>query len=170
MNQKNTMVELFPPARLEKLERRSRITKYLLLTLGFLALGVCVWFTSQVNTRNLYTMLPRCVCVSVGAAWIIIYFGIYVVRDGKREAAYARHLLEGERQTVEGKVSLVKLKVRIRNSVTLRKLRVETGEGPVSLSVHIDKADQLKRAGEFLRLYTVHGYVVAYEELNHENP
>lgn len=165
MEQNPNLIELFPPDRLEKLERRGRVTKYLLLALALVALGVCVWLTSQVNSRNLYAMLLRCICVSVGAAWIIIYFGVYVVRDGKREAAYARHLRDSERQVVEGTVSLVKLKVRIRNSVTLRKLRVETAEGPVSLSVHIDKADQLKRAGKRLRLYTAHGYVVAYEVL-----
>ena len=35
--------------------------------------------------------------------------------------------------------------------------------------VHIDKAEQLRRAGRWLKLYTVHGYIVAYEVVTHED-
>ena len=170
----NTVVELFPPERLEKLARRRRLVRRLLRILALIALAVCVFLTAQVNTRNIYRMLLACICVSVGTAWIIIYFGIYVVRDGGRELEHAAHLAEGEREAVTGRVTVQKLKVRIRNSVTLRKLRVDTAEGPVSLSVHIDKADELKRAGERLTLYASHGYVVAYQQAEggevHEAP
>ena len=164
------VVELYSPERLEKLARRRRAVKILNWVLALVALAVCVFFTARANTRNLYQMLLICVCVSVGTAWVIIYLGIYVVRDGRRELEHAAHLAEGEREAVTGKVTLQKLKVRIRNSVTLRKLRVDTAKGPVSLSVHIDKADQLKRAGERLTLYTVHGYVVAYQKAEGGEP
>ena len=56
--------------------------------------------------------------------------------------------------------------IQIRDSVALRKLRVEVQGGePVTLNVHLDKAERLPHRGELLRLYTVHGYVVAYEVL-----
>ena len=158
------IVELYEPGRLARLEKRLALTKKLLLGLALAALVVCVVLTTQVNTRNIYQMLLTCICISVGAAWIIIYFGIYVVRDGGRELEHAKHLAEGPRECVTGRVTLLKLKVRIRNSITLRKLRVETEDGPVSLNIHIDKADQLRKAGERLTLYTVHGYVVAYQK------
>ena len=164
------VVELYPPERLEKLARRRKAVKILNWVLALAALAVCVFFTARANTRNLYQMLLICVCVSVGTAWVIIYLGIYVVRDGGRELEHAAHLKEGEREAVTGKVTLQKLKVRIRNSVTLRKLRVDTAEGPVSLSVHIDKADELKRAGERLTLYASHGYVVAYQKAEGGDP
>ena len=168
------IMELYEPERLAKLEKRRALTKKLLIALALGALAVCVTLTARVNTRNIYQMLLACICVSVGAAWIIIYFGVYVVRDGGRELEHAKHLTEGERESVTGRVSLQKLKVRIRGSVTLRKVRVDTDKGPVSLSVHIDKADQLRRAGERLTLYTVHGYVVAFrkaeEGTDHEAP
>ena len=61
-------------------------------------------------------------------------------------------------------MTLERLKVRVRTSITLRKLRVDTENGPVRLSVHVDKAEQLRRAGEWLTLYTVHNYVVAYQK------
>ena len=160
----NSIVELYPPERLAKLDRRRRVVKVLLWVLGAAALGLCVYFTAHATTRNSAEMLKRCILISVGAAWVIIYLGIYVVRDGRREVEHARHLAEGERQTVTGKVTVEKVKVQIRGSIALRKVRVETEEGPVSLSVHIDKADQLKKAGERLTLYVVHGYVVAYQK------
>lgn len=168
------IVELYEPERLARLEKRRALTKKLLIALALGALAVCVTLTARVNTRNIYQMLLACICVSVGAAWIIIYFGVYVVRDGGRELEHAKHLTEGERESVTGRVSLQKLKVRIRGSVTLRKLRVDTDKGPVTLSVHIDKAEQLRRAGEWLTLYTAHGYVVAYQKAEegraHEAP
>lgn len=164
-----SVIELFSPERLERLERRRKTVKRILLALALAALAVCIVLTSGVNTKNFYQRLLSCICISVGAAWIIIYFGVYVVRDGGREIAHAKHLAEGSRETVTGKVTLEKLKVRIRNSVTLRKVRVDTADGPVSLSVHIDKAEQLRRAGRWLKLYTVHGYIVAYEVVTHED-
>ena len=163
------IVELYPARRLEKLAARRRLVKRLLWALALAALGVCVFLTLRTNTRNIYQMLLACICVSVGAAWIIIYFGIYAVRDTGRELAHAEHLAGEEREIVEGKVTLLKLKVRIRNSVTLRKVRVDTARGPVTLSVDIDKAPRLKKAGPDLRLYVTHGYITAYEVMSHAN-
>lgn len=168
------IVELYPPERLARLARRRRLVKGLLYLLAAAALAVCVVLTCRVNTHNIYDMLLACICISVGAAWIIIYFGIYVVRDGGRELAHARHLADGPRESLSGQVAILPLKVRIRNSVTLRKLRVETAEGPVECSVHVDRAEELRRAGPRLTLYTVHGYVVAWqrmeEEASHADP
>lgn len=158
------IIELYEPERLARLEKRRALAKKLLLGLALAALAACIVLTTQVNTRNIYKMLLACCCISVGAAWIIIYFGIYLVRDGGRELEHAKHLAEGTREAVTGKVTLQKLKVRIRNSITLRKVRVDTEDGPVNLNIHIDKADQLRRAGERLTLYTVHGYIVAYQK------
>lgn len=168
-----TIVELYPPERLEKLARRRKLVKRLLWALALGALGVCAYLTARANTRNLYRMLLACICVSVGAAWIIIYFGIYHVRDVGRELAHASHLQNEPREEYTGRVTLQRLKVRIRNSITLRKVRVDTDRGPVNLNVHIDKTEALRRAGEYLTLYAVHGYVVAYakaEEADHEDP
>lgn len=162
------IVELYDPARLARLEKRCVLTKRLLWILALTALAVCVILTALVNSHNIYRMYLACVCISVGSAWLIIYFGIYVVRDGGRELEHAKHLAEGPREAVTGRVTLQKLKVRIRNSVTLRKVRVDTEQGPVNLNVHIDKSEQLRRAGERLTLYTVHGYIVAYQKAEEE--
>ena len=157
------IIELYPPQRLEKLAKRRVLVKRLLFVLALAALALCVILTSGVNTRNLYQRCLTCIGVSVGTAWIIIYFGIYHVRDVGRELEHARHLTEGPRETLTGRVTLLKLKVRVRNSITLRKVRVETEEGPVTVSVHADHAEKLRRAGERLTLYLVHGYVTAFE-------
>lgn len=164
-----SVVELYSPQRLARLDRRRRVVKRLLWALALAALAVCVFLTSRVNTHNIYKMLLSCICVSVGTAWIIIYFGTYMVRDAGRELEHAAFLADGERELVEGRVVPLKLKVRIRNSVTLRKIRVETETGNRDLSIDIEKAPQLRRAGEYLRLYVSHGYIVAYEVTDHAN-
>ncbi len=161
------IVELYAPERLARMEGRRRGLKRLLWGLALAALALCLVLTLGANTHNLYRRMLACICVSVGAAWIIIYFGIYGVRDVGRELDHARHLQDEPRQRVEGRVTLLKLKVRIRNSITLRKVRVETADGPVSLNLHADKTQQLKKAGPWLGLYTVHGYIVAYEVIDH---
>ena len=160
------IVELYSPERLARLEKRCRVVKDLLWALGLGVMAACVVLTAGVNTRNVQDRLKLCIGLSVGAAWIIVYFSTFVVRNGRRELEHAGHLREGPRQTVTGRVTLLKLKVQIRDSVALRKLRVEVQGGePVTLNVHLDKAERLPHRGELLRLYTVHGYVVAYEVL-----
>ena len=160
------IVELYEPERVARLEKRCLIVKRLLWILALTVLGVCIYLNTRVNTRNIYRLLLTCICVSVPAAWIILYFGTFVVRDGKRELAHIANL-EGEpRETVTGKVTLLKLKVQIRNSVSLRKVRVDTPQGVANLNILINRAYELPHAGELLRLYVVHGYIVAYEVLS----
>lgn len=159
------IVELYAPERLEKLARRRKLVRWLLWALGLGALAVCVVLTAGVNTRNIYERLRLCILISVAAAWIILYFSSSVIRDGGRELAHAEHLRDEPRETVVGTVTLLKLRVQIRNSVALRKVRVDTEKGPLTLSVHIDRAKELPHSGERLRLYLVHGYIVAYEVL-----
>ncbi len=162
------MHELYAPARLERLARRCRLVKRLLYLLALAALAVCVALTCRVNTRNIYDMLLACICVSVGAAWIIIYFGVYTVRAGRQELAHAKTLADGPREAVTGRLTQLPLKVRLRNSITLRKLSVETAKGSVACSVQLERAKELPRTGSCLTLYTVHGYAVAWQEAEEE--
>lgn len=164
------IVELFEPERMKKLEQRRKIVKYLLWALGLAAAAACVVLTLGVNNQNIYRRLIACICISVGTAWVLVYFGVYSVKDPGREIRYAANLAGEPRECVEGRVKLIKLKIRLRKSVTLRKVLVETQSGPVNLTVLISKAEQLRRAGEYLKLYTAHGYIVAYEVTEHEDP
>ncbi len=157
------VVELYAPERLRRLSRRRELTRWLLWALGLGALIACVVLTAGVNSRNIYDRLKLCVVISVAAAWLILYFGTAVVRDGGRVLAHAANLKDEPRQTVTGRVTLLRLRVQIRSSVELRKVRVDTDRGPVSLSVLLDWAGELPHRGELLRLYVVHGYITAYE-------
>ena len=69
------IVELYEPERVARLEKRCLIVKRLLWILALTVLGVCIYLTTRVNTRNIYRLLLTCICVSVPAAWIILYFG-----------------------------------------------------------------------------------------------
>ena len=51
------------------------------------------------------------------------------------------------------------------SSIALRKLEVETPDGVRRVSINATKVKRIKKAGEHLVLYVVHGYVAAYERL-----
>ena len=158
-----TIVELYDSRRLEQLAKKRETVRWLLAALGLGALIACVILTAGVNTRNINDRMLLCMLISIAAAWIILYFSVSVIRDGGRELAHAEHLKGEPRETVTGRLTPLKLKVQIRGSVSLRKIRVDTEDGPVTLNVHIDKAKLLPQKGETVRLYLVHGYIVAYE-------
>ena len=158
----NQIVELYPPERLAWLRVRIERTRKLLWALAIAAAAACVALCLTTDNFNLYRRLAQCIAVSVGAGWLIIYFGTYVVRDGRRELEHAANLTD-EREQITGTVTVLRQKVRLRSSITLRKVRVENEDGSRVLNVHIDKADQLRRAGERLTLYVSHGYITAYE-------
>ncbi len=161
----NEIVEIYEPKRLEKLEKKRTLTKRLLWGLGLAAFAVCVVLTALVNTRNIQRMLAACICISTVTAWIIVYFSTFIVRDARRELEHAANLAGEPRETVTGKITPLKLKVQIRGSVALRKIRVDTDKEPVTLNILLDRASMLPKNGELTRLYTVHGYIVAYEVL-----
>ena len=159
----NPIIELYPPERLERLRGRVGVLRRCFWGMALLAAVVCLVLTLTADNFNVYRRLAWCIGISVGTGWLIIYFGTYYVRDGRRELEHAAHLADGEREAVTGKVTVLRQKVRIRSSITQRRVRVDTAEGSRTLNVNIDKADQLRKAGERLTLYVVHGYITAYE-------
>ncbi len=157
------IVELFPEKQLQRKKRIAEILRWVLIVLSASALISCIVLTACTNTRNIQTMLAWCIGISIVTGWLVIYFYIYGVRQTKRELAHAANLRDGEPEAVTGKVTVTKRRFRIRNSVTVCQVLVDTGERIRGFQVDVNRAAQLKKAGERLTLYIVHGYVTAYE-------
>ncbi len=162
------VIELFPEKQLLRRKRAAEILKWVLVAFAAAALTVCIVLTSLVNTRNIQTMLGWCVCISIAAGWLVIYFYLFGVRQTKRELAHAENLRGPEREAVTGRVTVTKKRFRIRNSVTVCQVLVDTGESKRSFQVDVNRASRLKKAGQYLTLYVIHGYVAAYE-VRHES-
>ena len=161
------IIELFPEKQLRRKEETAQILRWVLIGLAGAGLIACIVLTCLVNTGNLRTMLFWCVGISVVIGWIVIYFYLFGVRQIRRELAHAANLKDGEREVVTGKVTVTNRRFRIRNSVTVCQVLVDTDEGKRGFQVDVNRAAQLKKAGEYLTLYTAHGFVAAYE-VQHE--
>ena len=157
------IVELFPEKQLLRRKRAAEVLRWILIAMAAAALTACIVLTARANTKNIQTMLAWCIGISIVTGWLIIYLYLFVVRQTKRELAHAANLTDGEREAITGKVTVTKRRFRIRNSVTVCQVLVDTGEGIRGAQVDVNRAAQLKKAGQYLTLYTAHGYVAAYE-------
>ena len=100
--------------------------------------------------------------VSTLAGWIVIYCGMFTVAAARRELAHANMLHREARETVRGAVSVTDERVTIRQSITARRVEVAADGQTRRLLVCEARAAALAAAGASV-LYTVHGYVAAYE-------
>lgn len=158
-----TMIELFSRDEVARLERRRKAGAALACAAAVLGLIACILLCRATTTANAAQTERAAVATAIVSGWLAIGFATLVAADAKREAGHAQMLLDGERAAVPGKVSVGRERLRIRNSVTIRKVQVENGKGTRKLNVNERKAKALQAAGEDITLYAVNGYAVAYE-------
>ena len=156
------IVELYDDAAITGLKRRIRRWRGALWALAALALAVCLWLIARTGTANAARMELAVICVSTAAGWIVIYCGIFVVTAARRELAHAGMLRREARETVRGGVAVTGERVVIRNSITARRVEVNTDGQVRRLLVCESRANALAAAGA-AALYAAHGYVAAYE-------
>lgn len=159
---KQEMVELFSDADLARLRRQIRRRWMMHAAIAALALAICIGLMVNTRTRNAARMELMAIITSTAAGWIIIYGSVFKVMARGRELRHAMMLRSEERQAVRGEVVVTEERIAIRKSITARRVEVR-GEGELErLLVCESRADALAAAGA-RTLYTVHGYVAAYE-------
>lgn len=156
------VIELYSPGIVQGLQQKNKRLSRVLLAISWGALAVCVALCFLTNTRNIYRMMGLCMAITVAAGWIVLYFYIFGIRKTKRTIAHAEHL-QGQREKLTGDVTVDSVRIRIRGSIQVSKVRVRTETGERVCNINADCAEQLRRAGQRLTLYVVHGYVAAYE-------
>lgn len=159
---KQGIVELYSEADLARLRQQIRRRRAVDAAIAVAALAICVALIISTRTRNAARMELATIIVSTLAGWIVIYGSVFTVMARGRELRHATMLREEERQTVCGDVVVTDERIAIRKSITARRVEVR-GEGETErLLVCEERAQALAAAGAS-RLYTVHGYVAAYE-------
>lgn len=130
------------------------------------ALAACVLFCVFTDTANAGRMEGCAIAVFTAAGWVDIYLATFVVASLARERAHAERMLEGERKTIQGRTNLAPETIRIRKSISVRRVTVVTGEEKRQLYVDAARSDAMERAlggGEKLcQLDLVGGYVAAF--------
>ena len=160
----NALTELYSAADLAALERKNRRRGVCLLTFVILALAACVTLCALTNMRNAQRMELAVITVSTVCGWAAIYCGSFVYGAGKKEAAHARRMLEGERSAYTGEVTVSDRPVRIRGSICVYPVTCRSGAEAHRLHLNTARAADLPGNTRFLTVYAVNHYIVAYEE------
>lgn len=162
------IIELYAPEYLNRKREKNRKLLWFLALLALVGIGVCIALCIGVNTKNSIRRMLWTIAVSALTGWIIIYYYVYSYRATKREIVHGMHLQEGERTTLEGEIEVSKLAYRIRGSVNIRKVTVQTDGGSRTVNICATRGKELSAAGKRLKLWISHGYVAAYE-VQHES-
>lgn len=156
------IVELYSEADMQRLRRRVKGWRIALCSIGLAALAVCIVLAALTRTANAVKMELAVIIISTVAGWLIIYFGIFAVAAGRHELDHADMLGKEERTKIAGTFAVTDQRIVIKRSITARRVEVQ-GDGETHrLLVCESRAGVLEKA-EVLALYTVHGYVAAYE-------
>ena len=157
-------IELFSSDLLERRKRENRIWERGLIIFAVAALAVCIILCAVTNTANSGVTGPAVIAVSIVCGWIFIYFWIFRVQAEKRLCRHAETMLTGQREATEGVCERTDELVRIKGSITIRKLRLTGESGARRVSAEREAADRIP-CGVKIRLYTVNNYACAYEVL-----
>ncbi len=156
------IVELYTPEELARLTKRVKAHLTALIVLALAALAACIALAVAAGTGNAEKMELVAVIISTLAGWVCIYDGVFIVGAGRKELAHANMLRSEPRTRVEGAVTVTAERFRIRSSVSVCRVHIETPDGGQDALVQEGHARLLKDP-RITAVYTVHGYVAAVE-------
>ena len=108
-------------------------------------------------------MLLYTICASTIGGWIVISVVHFAIDEVRRAIAHTKAVLEGERMAVDGRFTLTNERLIVKRGVSM--LRVDVSGVPRLDSLQLyDKKKALFNAEKATRVYSVHGFVTAYEE------
>lgn len=163
MDMEQKTVELYQKDELKKLRRRLIIEITALTAVVVLTLIICILICRKVTLYNAKNLLFWCVGTSVLGSWIALSVRIFAV-DGTRCAIrHTEAMLEGERERITGTFVLTDERVRVKNGVSMIRVRHEGLERTGVLQLYDRKRDRFN-ASHAAAVSVVHGFVVAYEE------
>ena len=156
------IVELYTAEEIARLERRVKRVLTALIVLGAAALIACITLAALANVRNAGRLELAAVIVSTVAGWVCIYGGVFGVSAGKKEIGHANMLRSEPRERIDGPVTVTGERLRIRGSITVRRVEVASETGKQRVLVHENRAERLACL-PVTAVYTAHGYVAAVE-------
>lgn len=156
------IVELYTPEELARLTKRVKAHLTALIVLALAALAACIALAVAAGTGNAEKMELAAVIISTLAGWVCIYDGVFIVGAGRKELAHANMLRSEPRTRVEGAVTVTAERFRIRSSVSVCRVHIETPDGGQDALVQ-EGHTRLLKDPRITAVYTAHGYVAAVE-------
>lgn len=161
----DTMVELYSPGEISRLEKKQKSWRIVFWTLAAAALAGCVGLCLHTRTANESAMERAVIALSVLVGWAEIYIRRFVIAETGHELAHARMLRAGDGAEAEGVLTVTKERLRIKNSVAVRIAVLEEGGRTTRLRVIESKVRALAPlSGQRVRLRIANGYIAGWKK------
>ncbi|MGN0814134.1 MAG: hypothetical protein ACI4MH_02745 [Candidatus Coproplasma sp.] len=163
------ITELYDEREVDKLRLSNKIWLTVVCVFAAVCLAACITLCCLTDVRNVQKIMAAVMIIAVVGGWFVIYVCVSVIAEHKHEIVHAQNMFEGERTEHTGLLTIGDQKLRIIGSITFVKVRLTDGDKTENLKVNVLKLGKLKDIKERVKLYAVHGYVVAFEVCNENN-
>ena len=143
--------EFYSAEILSALKKKNTIRRVFLYVFILMALAVCIFLCTRVNTENEKHMELTVMAVSTVCGWIALYFGTFSLRTGKKEEA------------LSGIVTVSDRLIRIPGSITICPVTLNQDGEIRHLNLCASKRKAFPDTTEKLIVYTVDSFIVGYE-------
>lgn len=154
--------EFYEQSEADREHARQKRALIAMIAVGAAGLIACAVLCLFVTRKNHGTLLLPVICVSVVAGWIVIFLSHAVYGEAKALFRHAELMLTGERETYAGRFEKTADVRRVKNGVTVRKVRLFAGERETLLNINEEKAAALPDAFTGT-VETVYDFIAAYE-------
>ena len=138
--------ELYQIEETEQLFEKRRKAILAMCIVGGTGLAVCSVLSAFVTMKNYHTLQWIIVGAAVAFGWAVIFLHHAVYGEAARLLKHATRMREGERTAYTGRFEQTDTVLRVRNGVTLRRVRAFCGEHEYTLNLCEAKANLLPAA------------------------
>jgi len=158
--------ELYNARITEKRKKRSRIAGYAALITAAAGQLACVVMCALTNTGNAAAMERSAVITAVVSGWAAIFIYLNIYENAKRDYKHSQLLASCDKPgEYTGTLEFTGRNADIKDSVSVCGLALTDSGGRHLLNVERSRAGALKGVKGKVRLYTAHGFVTAFEEV-----
>lgn len=143
-------------------KKRAKHLKAFLITLMTLALAAAIVMCFFVSSKTAGRLLLAIIIEFTLSGWISILVLNLAYLPAVREYRHMEHIIEEEKCSSEGYISLSPMEFQIPKSISIRKLTLTNGENVETLSVNSRFAGALAKSG-YVLVQHAKGYVTGIE-------
>ena len=147
----------------QKREKRLTAVFRILALCAVIAFIVLCLMIRTGNAQTLHWILIAVTCV---LGWICISLHVLGIQEARTQAGHLDMLLQGEKETCTGRMTLTRESISIPKSIRIRKVLLDTGkEEPKRLNLDERWVSRLPADGSMVNLTVVHSYIAGVETL-----
>ncbi|MBR6006229.1 MAG: hypothetical protein IK064_01230 [Clostridia bacterium] len=150
------------------LQKKQRLWRIAAIAVAAVTLILCIVFCASSGPRNMMKMLAAAVITSTVGGWIVITIVRFALDELRYAEKHTRAVLEGERESVDGRFELTDDRTLVKRGVAMLRVDAGTESGTHALQIYEKKARRFD-AKNAKRVYTVHGFIAAYEAEDENN-